>query len=71
MQVYLVIRGSTTRNGTAVSAEDRLRKLLAGPEFQALHSQLKSVLARIKVIAADLATPGLGLTEDDRLQLCL
>ena len=70
LQVALVIRDSKDRNGKLVKAEDRLQKLLRGPEFQHLHKQMDSILARIQVVSADLATPGFGLSEVERKQLC-
>lgn len=71
LQVYLVIRASVDRQGCLVSPESRLRAMLRGAEFAHLHKQTNSILARISVISADLTLPGLGLSEEEALQLKL
>lgn len=64
-----MIRGTKDRSGKQISAEERLHKMLKGPEFQLLHKQLDAILGKIQVIPADLGTQDLGLSDTQLLSL--
>ena len=69
VQVFLIIRGSKTRDGRELSPEQRFRQMLKSPEMLYLANQPETVLSRIRIVPGDLSGTSLGLEESDTLEM--